>query len=127
MIRPISIDDAQLRDGRCPPLRLLKVLLAELQILEAHRKSLVSHERLESRLIERIERFEHLNVGRFLIVHVQRFRFFQARLTALHGIDAVILDFRKVFAAHITDNDDDAGRSDPRTLFLRDQLYTLGC
>ena len=76
VVRPVRVDDAQLRDSRRAVFRIAEVFLAELEILEAHRKAARIHECMQLLFAHRIERGQHLDIGRLCRDHVERLRFF---------------------------------------------------
>ena len=125
VIRPVRVDDAQLRDRRRAVFRVAEVLLAELEVLKAHGKAARIHERMELVFAHRVERSQHLDIGRLFRDHVERLRLFKRRLAALDGIDAVILDLLQRLVIDCSRQHDDACRGDLRTLLLRDELDAL--
>ena len=127
VVRPVRVNDAQLRDSRRAVFRIAEVFLAELEVLEAHREAARIHERMQLFFAHRIERGQHLDIGRLCRDHVERLRFRERGLAALDRIDAVVLDLLQRLIVDFSRQDDDACRRDLRALLLRDELDALRC
>ena len=127
VVGPIRIDDAQLRNRRGAVLRITEIFLTELEVFKAHGKAARVHEGMKLVFAHRVEVRQHFDISRLFCDQIKRFRFFKRCLTALDGVDAVILDFLQSFVIDIARQDNDACRGNLRAFLLRDELDALCC
>ena len=124
VIRPVGVYRAQLGHGGVAVLGPGEVLLAEGQILGAHRKAQLLY---HSRDLVKRHRYESLDALYVLgrgHGHVQRVRHLQAGLAALHGVDEVALDALGLLAGHALKGVY-GGRAHLGALALGEQLHAL--
>ena len=125
VIRPIRVDDAQLRDRRCAALRRAEVLLHKSEILLAHGKTVGSVKTCQLLTRKCVELRQHLHIPRHRRLHLERCRRSERRLAALHAVDEICLDLFNDQVADPADEHDDACRAHRGTLPLRHELHAL--
>ena len=125
MIRPVGINDTQLRDRRGTVLRVAKILLHKREIRLAHRKSALSVEISQLPLRKIVERREDFHIHRHHNPTLQGRGRGKRCLAALHRIDEITLDLLKNAVVNFPDQNNDACRTHVWTLSLRHELHTL--
>ena len=125
VIRPIRVDDAQLRDRRRAALRRAEVLLHKSEILLAHGKAVGSVKTCQFFARKCVELRQHLHIPRHRRLHRERCRRGKRRLTALHAVDEICLDLFNDQIADPADEHNDTCRAHRGTLPLRHELHTL--
>ena len=114
VVRPVGIEDPDLRHGRVPMLFIPEILLDMQKVVEGHGQVQASIERAKRLFLHGAETFQHRNVGWFFKHCQERLRLGLSGLTGIHRIDAVGADrihlcLRHVSADHIGGSGADDG------------------
>ena len=125
MIRPIRIDDAQLRDRRGAPFRIAEIGLTEGEVFQTHRKTIRRMEGSELFSRQAIKGIEHFDIRRLIGEKGEGIRFFKRCLTAFDRVDNVALNLIKERIIDMADEDVDERRANLRPLLCRDELDAL--
>ena len=126
MIRPVGINDAQLRNRRGTVLRVTEILLHEREVFLAHRKTVLSVELFELPPRELVELRENLHVHRQHNAALQCGRRCKRCLTTFHRIDEICFDLLKHTIINFPDQNNDTRRPHIGTLSLCHELHALG-
>ena len=124
VIGPVGIDHADLRDARITVLGL-EVVTAELEIIEVHREALLLTEGIELLIRCIDEAGEGLDLGRDVILHIEGRVGIEGRLSRLHRVDDILLDFCDLVLAQIAVEEVHLRGTYLRTLSLGEDLDAL--
>ena len=125
MIRPVSINNPELRNRRRTFFRIAEVNLTVSQISQAHGKATFLPKVLQTFGVETVKIFQDFHLRWFLVFHGQRFRFGERCLTAFYFVDTVVLNFVKGFQVNVTYDYNDLGHANFRPFLLCHELYAL--
>ena len=124
VIRPIRIDHLDLSYSRISVLGT-KIVAAESYIIKIHSKSVIVNELSKLLILVGDKAVEHLDLGGYLIVHLKRVAGVERSLTALNGVDNVLLDSCYLLLAKISKQAVNSCGANHRTLATGDYLDTL--
>ena len=125
MIRPVSVKDSQLRDGRLTLFRA-EIRLAESQVIRIHGKPVAENKAFEFCDIHRGKTCQGFDSGGNCVAQRERFWFAQRGLPRFYGIDNVFPDLRQLFSSERSVKCIDLCRAHQRAFSLRKNLDTLG-
>ena len=92
MIRPIGIENADLRHGRISLLVILEIILDVLEILKGHCKTKGIIQLTQILLRHVLEAVKDGNVCRIIKYRDQGVRLLHASLSGVYGVDAICLN-----------------------------------
>ena len=125
VIRPVGVDDTQLRDRRGTVLRIAEILLHKCEIFLAHRKTVLLVKAFELTARELIELRENLHVHRQHNARLKCRRRGKRGLAALHFIDQIGFDLLIDTIIELSDQYNHARRTHIGALPLRHELHAL--
>ena len=125
VIGPVGVDHADLGNGGIPPLCILEICLAELDVVQIHGKTVLLDKVRQSCLAQLAEALEGLHGGGDLVVAVQAGHQVQRSLPALHRVDDVRLEPVKFLVGQIAGNDVYPGILHPAAILLGQNLDAL--
>ena len=125
VIRPIGVENTDLRDRGIPVLCPGKILLDEQEVIKRHGKSQGLVELCELILIHRCHAGEDLHVIRLGILGLQRLGFVHAGLSGINRVDAVFFDPVDLFLSERSGKDIGLRRSDDGILIFIQELHAL--
>ena len=127
VIRPIGIENADLRHGRIALFVVLEIILNMLEILEGHRQTKGIIE-IPKVLFGHVgETIEDRYVCRIIKLRDQGLRLLHACLPRIHGVDAISFDLCEFLFRYVTLDHVGNGRANNGVFILIEELNTLYC
>ena len=123
VIRPIGIDNADLRYGWISVL-VLEVIPYHFQIFQIHGQAIGLQEVFQFTVVldETVQRCDRL---RFRIYGLQRFRNFQCRFSGFYRVNQEVLNLRQILAGQVTFQNVQHCGANRRSLIVSDEAQAL--
>ena len=125
VVRPVSIDHADLGDGRIALLGVAEVGLQELEVVKVHRKTHVVQQVRERTLVHVGEADNGRNAGRDSVFHLEGSRLVHRSLAGVHGVDQVAANLVHVLSGEFAFQNVDFSSGNGRAFAAGEQLDAL--
>ena len=125
VVRPVSIDHADLGDGRVALLGVAEVGLQELEVVKVHRKTHVVQQVRERTLVHVGEADNGRNAGRDSVFYLEGSRLVHRSLAGVHGVDQVAANLVHVLSGEFAFQNVDFSSGNGRAFAAGEQLDAL--
>ena len=125
VVRPVSVNHPDFRDGWVTVFGILEIILTELDVIQIHCQTVFPNECIQLFLGAVAESMQGLDFGRDFIVGIERFRLVEGSLPAFYRVNQIRLNLLKFCIGHIAADDINLSGANPTAFALQQNLNTL--
>ena len=125
VVGPVSIDHANLGDGRVALFGVAEVGLQELEVVQIHRQTHIMQQVRESRLVHVSKADNRCHAGRDSVLYLEGCRLSHRSLAGVHGVDQVAANLVHVLSGEFAFQNVDFSSGNGRAFAAGEQLDAL--